>query len=177
MIHVTCRLTAKCRNQLRNRTLGNRVWATFFLSLLPNSTTRARRNRTGPDQTKSADFVRDPHAPARTKRTLSETRVSDKVCSGPSSGIWLLLDECGWHSYSRDVCTERATSNSVGAVRLHRAARTERRGRRLSSLSVEHRRRPAPGHPRPALHLRPDTRRASLRSVDVTVSLVDLYIL
>jgi len=31
MTHVTCRLTAKNRDQLRNRTLGNRVRATFFL--------------------------------------------------------------------------------------------------------------------------------------------------
>ena len=30
MIHVTCRLTAKNRDQLRNPTLSNRVWATFF---------------------------------------------------------------------------------------------------------------------------------------------------
>ena len=29
MIHVTCRLTAKNRDQLRNPMLGNRVWATF----------------------------------------------------------------------------------------------------------------------------------------------------
>ena len=29
MTHVTCRLTAKNQNQLRNCTLGNRVWATF----------------------------------------------------------------------------------------------------------------------------------------------------
>ena len=29
MTHVTCRLTAKNRHQLRNPTLGNRVWATF----------------------------------------------------------------------------------------------------------------------------------------------------
>jgi len=29
MTHVTCRLTAKNRDQLRNSTLGNRVWATF----------------------------------------------------------------------------------------------------------------------------------------------------
>ena len=33
MTHVTCMLTAKNRDQLRNPTLGNRVWATFtFLS-------------------------------------------------------------------------------------------------------------------------------------------------
>ena len=29
MTHVTCRLTAKNRDQLRNTTLGIRVWATF----------------------------------------------------------------------------------------------------------------------------------------------------
>jgi len=38
MTHVTCRLTAKNRDQLRNPMLGNRVWVTFtffsaFLSL------------------------------------------------------------------------------------------------------------------------------------------------
>jgi len=30
MTHVTCRLTAKNRDHLRNPTFGNRVWATFF---------------------------------------------------------------------------------------------------------------------------------------------------
>jgi len=30
MTHITCRLTAKNQDQLRNPTLGNRVWATFF---------------------------------------------------------------------------------------------------------------------------------------------------
>ena len=35
MTHVTCRLTAKNRDQLRNPTLGYRVWATFtFLMYL-----------------------------------------------------------------------------------------------------------------------------------------------
>jgi len=29
MTHVTCRLTARNRDQLRNPTLANRVWATF----------------------------------------------------------------------------------------------------------------------------------------------------
>jgi len=33
MTHVTCRLTAKNRDQLRNLTLGNRVWATFTFLL------------------------------------------------------------------------------------------------------------------------------------------------
>jgi len=30
MTHVICRLTAKNRDQLRNPTLGNQVWATFL---------------------------------------------------------------------------------------------------------------------------------------------------
>jgi len=33
MTHVTCMLTAKNRDQLRNPTLGNRVWATFTFLL------------------------------------------------------------------------------------------------------------------------------------------------
>ena len=31
MTHVTCRLTVKNRDQLRNPTLGNRVWATSYV--------------------------------------------------------------------------------------------------------------------------------------------------
>ena len=34
MIHITCRLTAKNRDKLRNHTLSNRVWATFFTYLI-----------------------------------------------------------------------------------------------------------------------------------------------
>ena len=34
MTHVTCRLTAKNRDQLRNPALGNRVWATFTFLML-----------------------------------------------------------------------------------------------------------------------------------------------
>jgi len=34
MTHITCRLTAKNRDQLRNRTLGNRLWATRYLFTL-----------------------------------------------------------------------------------------------------------------------------------------------
>jgi len=37
MIHVTCRLTAKNWDQLRNPTLGNRVWATSYSRILVSS--------------------------------------------------------------------------------------------------------------------------------------------
>ena len=30
MTHITCRLTAKNRDQLRNPTLCNQVWASFY---------------------------------------------------------------------------------------------------------------------------------------------------
>ena len=36
MTHVTCRLTAKNRDELRNPTVGNRVWATFYTVYLPH---------------------------------------------------------------------------------------------------------------------------------------------
>jgi len=36
MTHVTCRLTAKNRDQLRNPALGHRVWATFIFTLTFN---------------------------------------------------------------------------------------------------------------------------------------------
>jgi len=32
MTHVTCRLTAENRDQVRNSTLGSRVWATFIFT-------------------------------------------------------------------------------------------------------------------------------------------------
>jgi len=67
MSHVTCRLTAKSRDQLRNPTLGSRVWATFTFYLL-----KAKFHYTGPT------------GPARTRadffaRPRPQTRVSDKV--------------------------------------------------------------------------------------------------
>jgi len=34
MTHVTCRLTAKNRDEVRNAALGNRVWATFYCLIL-----------------------------------------------------------------------------------------------------------------------------------------------
>ena len=37
MTHVTCRLTAKNRDQLRNPTVGNRVWATFTILLFADA--------------------------------------------------------------------------------------------------------------------------------------------
>jgi len=46
MTYVTCRLTAKYRDQLRNPTLGNRVCATF-LPFTSNGEGRGRDGRVG----------------------------------------------------------------------------------------------------------------------------------
>ena len=43
MTHVTCRLTAENRNQLRNPTLDNRVWTTFTFSTFRASQHRRLR--------------------------------------------------------------------------------------------------------------------------------------
>ena len=52
MTHVTCRLTAKNRDQLRNPTLGNRVWAsfTFFTQV-----SRHQKGNTNLDFTEARD--------------------------------------------------------------------------------------------------------------------------
>jgi len=46
MTHVTCRLTAKNRDQLRNPTLRTRVWATFtFYGMEQGFTSHSTQNR------------------------------------------------------------------------------------------------------------------------------------
>ena len=46
MTYVTCRLTAKNWDQLRNPTLGNRVWATFtFFTMMLAKLFRVSRVR------------------------------------------------------------------------------------------------------------------------------------
>ena len=55
MTHVTCRLTAKNRDQLRNLTLGNRVCATLtrflpFTLLCGGNCTQARKATHGLDE-------------------------------------------------------------------------------------------------------------------------------
>ena len=42
MTHITCRLTAKNWDQLRNPTLGNRVWVTFTFALIHHCRSRLR---------------------------------------------------------------------------------------------------------------------------------------
>jgi len=62
MTHVTCRLTAKNRDQLRNPTLGNRVWATFTFYYTIRCDTRRYFN-------------------VRSKADMSHMRVARLSCS------------------------------------------------------------------------------------------------
>jgi len=43
MTHATCKLTAKNRDQLRNPTLGNRVWTTFTFFMLSEADKAEKR--------------------------------------------------------------------------------------------------------------------------------------
>jgi len=61
MTHVTCRLTAKNRDQLRNPTLGNQAWATF--SQLMSSTVASALptlSHTGAETIYSRVYMRQP---------------------------------------------------------------------------------------------------------------------
>ena len=61
MTHVTRRLTAKNRDQLRNRTLGNRVWATFTFTFTFYIHTNLRRRRGAVDfERQHSQLVLDP---------------------------------------------------------------------------------------------------------------------
>ena len=76
MTHLTFRLTAKNRDQLRNPTLGNRVWATFaFCNVVcrRGSGARWRRGR------QSGVWLR--RGTARTRWQFTVERASD-CCAG-----------------------------------------------------------------------------------------------
>jgi len=85
MTHVTCRLAAKNRDQHRNPTLGNRVWATFtFFTAQPTDGAEGnifpacpsvcayvrRRHPPGHDQPRRRRLPR--YAPAMRKNSVEE---------------------------------------------------------------------------------------------------------
>jgi len=88
MTHVTCRLTAKNRDQLWNPTLGNRAWATFtFFTLCYSCYTFSCISVTQPDRTCRVAVTAE-------KAFLSTSFVSaDKnstVACGSRDRAWLL---------------------------------------------------------------------------------------
>jgi len=100
MIHVICRLTGKNRDQLRDPTLGNRVWATFTF-LYINSDLVSYRCVPDPRcaltccehstrNVKAKFHYTDPTGPARTQRSFAAKKVVAGPVgsvSGPCSGI------------------------------------------------------------------------------------------
>jgi len=102
MTHVTCRLTAENRNQLRNPTLGNRVWVTFtFLHTVLDIRHRPRSG-TAPwwvSPTRCQIRV----APYRVSRSmpppLFASPLPSPLCADVTSSV---KPEVGLHSVSRD---------------------------------------------------------------------------
>ena len=89
-----------------------------------NSTTRTR---TRPDPTRPEPTIQSPRTwtPAQSQRTLSEIRVSEKVWSGPHSGILTLRRRC--------LCVAAAAAVDRYLSRRHGAQQqTRRRGVRMT---------------------------------------------
>ena len=95
MTHVTCRLTAKNRDQLRNPTLGNRVRATFFIPTKRRSRDQTRRvcsRRAGPAHygasfrpaDKSRSHVTNGHRPCRRAAAQRSPTVNQHFVGGRS---------------------------------------------------------------------------------------------
>jgi len=100
MTHVTCRLTAKNRDQLRNPTLGNRLCATYtFLQLLDGLLSHLKINRTklftaidsGAWATNSASTPDCFWGHLRTLLTSYRLGGGEKICP-PLTAVWLAAD-------------------------------------------------------------------------------------
>ena len=93
MTHVTCRLTVKNRDQLRNPTLGNRVWATFtFLStglifVTPVASGAAERANVGLCSAPSCPLLDPSSVPAH----KTPYRAMDRL-----SSEWLAMSDDRW---------------------------------------------------------------------------------
>jgi len=114
MTHVTCRLTAKNLDQLRNPTLGSRVWATFtFLKTLFRFV-------------KSVTLIstKMQHGATTICRTRSSISLADlcvclcRRCSAISVSVCVCVDVVG-HGHCRLFClalTRHASAYRLGIV-------------------------------------------------------------
>jgi len=84
MTHLTCRLTAKNRDQLRDPTLGNRVWATFtFFNDRPTDwpTNRPTNQPMSKKWPKWLKYMKNAFCHAMTQQTAMDMLcVTDKRC-------------------------------------------------------------------------------------------------
>ena len=102
MTHVTCRLTAKNRDQLRSPTLGHQVWATFaFFYLLTYYSTSCRQSSSKTDSSVdccSLTLIRRRHRAAVLRHftllTASVAEITPNDWTASSSP-----DDCGLFTY------------------------------------------------------------------------------
>jgi len=118
MTHVTCRLTAKNRDQLRDPTLGNRVWATFtFFTTIVVFGADVRRGANAGART----------AAPRLRRPVPSVRPPVFVYR-----LFLSFDHVTWsplHSLPCDGRDQPASSPAVLRSRCSRSAFMSRPGR------------------------------------------------
>ena len=105
MTHVTCRLTAKNRDQLRNPTLGNREWATFTFFTFYSLGDKYSRNKLHGCVQRTLRGFRDKvcwvHAGLRQVRRFCLVGSGSSAC--PCSGIWHIAHICKHHSIETAV--------------------------------------------------------------------------
>jgi len=82
MTHITCRLTAENLAQLRNPTLGSRVWATFIFlgrhfQILGSVDYRNRKQRDGDEIGHSENNHQVTHCVWKDRSDRSEVKVLD----------------------------------------------------------------------------------------------------
>ena len=88
MTHITCRLTAKNWDQLRNPTLGNRVWATFYTCSWPTD----RQTYTQATKQQAA-YLHSEHAlsPNNNTGSASNLKSDHTICIQYNTGNCRLL--------------------------------------------------------------------------------------
>jgi len=77
MTHITRRLTAKNRDQFRNPTLGNRVWATFTFFYIAVHTTRSSATAHGPREALSVKILSNVHQIQNKAKSARVLRLID----------------------------------------------------------------------------------------------------
>ena len=107
MIHVTCRLTAKNRDQCRNPTFGNRVWATFFTNARKVRT--SRRPGISRQQTSSGYIAVCEKTPA--------IEPAAKRSAMPSSAVPLFIIRFTWTTQLNDYAGTHSTALCPGLPR------------------------------------------------------------
>jgi len=108
MTHITCKLTAKNRDQLRNPTFGNRAWATFtpFLYVLRNGDVTNACVILGRVFLGSEAFNRASRMGFSCPiYTASQTRQDSPVCVVSGAEVWIgqLLLTCSDFKFSRSA--------------------------------------------------------------------------